>query len=114
MRKRPARARLHHHGRINFEGINRSALAELPSLLKRWLPSGRIKGREYIALNPKRADRRPGSFSINLCSGRWSDFATGDNGGDPISLAAYLGDLGQVEAARRLAPMLGIEARHGR
>lgn len=114
MRKRCARARLDHRGRVNFEEINRAALAELPSLLKRWLPSGRIRGREYIALNPKRADRRPGSFSINLRSGQWSDFATGDRGGDPVSLAAYLGDFGQVEAVRRLAAMLGIEARRGR
>jgi hypothetical protein len=54
-------------------------------------------------------DRRPGSFKINR-NGRWSDFATKDGGGDPISLAAYLAGIGQVEAARELARALGIEA----
>jgi len=64
----------------------------------------------YVALNPKRADQRLGSFSVNLRTGRWADFATGDKGGDPISLAAFLAGLSQVEAARRLATMLGLEA----
>ncbi len=57
---------------------------------------------------PLGADGRPGSFSINLVSGKWSDFATGDRGGDPISLAAYLFGLSQIDAARRVADMLGI------
>jgi hypothetical protein len=66
------------------------------------------KGREFIAKNPTRADGNPGSFSINLVTGKWSDFATGDRGGDPISLAAYLFGLSQVDAARRVADMLGL------
>ena len=31
--------------------------------------------REYVALNPTRADKRAGSFKINLQTGRWADFA---------------------------------------
>jgi hypothetical protein len=96
---------------IDFVNINRVALAALPSLLARWAPGGKRIGREYVARNPKRADRRCGSFSINMSTGRWSDFATGDAGGDPISLAAYLFDLSQAEAARRVARMLGISER---
>jgi hypothetical protein len=111
MSKRFARTRLHHRGRVNFEHINRAALAVLPALLRRWLPSGQIEGHEYVALNPKRADRRPGSFSINIRTGRWADFATDDKGGDPISLAAFLADVSQFEAARRLAAMLHIDRR---
>ena len=42
-------------------------------------------------LVPRRADHRKGSFKINLTTGRWSDFATGDAGGDLVSLAAYRG-----------------------
>jgi hypothetical protein len=34
----------------------------------------------------------------------------GDKGGDPVSLAAFLFDLNQAAAARRLAEMLGISA----
>jgi hypothetical protein len=94
--------------RIDFARVNRAALARFDDILRRWLPGGRIEGREYVVRNPKRQDQRPGSFKINLTTGRWADWASGDKGGDPISLAAFLFDLGQAEAARRLADMLGI------
>ena len=93
---------------LDFERINRAALSALPALLTRWLPGGRREGGEYVALNPTRDDRHLGSFRINVVTGRWADFATGDRGGDVISLAAYLAGLGQTEAARRLADMLGV------
>ncbi len=94
--------------RLDFPAINHAALASLPALLRRWLPDGRLVGREYIARNPRRADKRPGSFSINVKSGKWADFATDDAGGDVVSLAAYLSGTGQAEAARALADMLGL------
>ena len=94
----------------DFDGINRAALARLPEILARWLPDGRVAGAEYVARNPTRTDRQPGSFKINLRSGQWADFATGDRGGDPVSLAAYLAGCGQAEAARELAAMLGLDA----
>ena len=93
---------------IDFETINRTALARLPDLCSRWLPDGRRRGHEFVARNPRRADRRAGSFSVNLSTGRWADFAVGARGGDPVSLAAYLSGLGQVDAARQLADMLGV------
>ncbi len=94
--------------RIDFDAVNRAALSSLPALLYRWLPDGRVQGREFVALNPTRADKRPGSFRINLHSGKWADFATGDKGGDVVSLAAYLSTTGQAEAARNLGEMLGV------
>ena len=94
--------------RLDFAKINRAGLASLLALLRRWLPDGRLVGREYTARNPTRVDRRPGSFRINIHSGRWADFATGDKGGDVVSLAAYLSGTGQAEAARALADMLGV------
>lgn len=94
---------------VDFSAINRAALPLLPQLLRRWLPDGRIIGREYIARNPKRADRRPGSFKINLETGRWSDFACGVAGGDVVSLAAYLADLRQIAAAQLLQTTLGVQ-----
>jgi hypothetical protein len=97
-------------GRVNFTAINAVALRALPVILPRWLPDGKRQGREFIARNPTRTDRTAGSFSINLVTGKWSDFATNDSGGDPVSLAAYLFGLSQVDAARRLADMLGIDA----
>lgn len=94
---------------IDFRAINHAALAVLPALLDRWVPGGRREGREYVARNPKRNDRTPGSFRVNLHTGRWADFATGDAGGDVVSLAAYLAGTGQADAARALADMLGIK-----
>src|SRR5215207_5770156 len=97
--------------RPDFAVVNRAALNALPALLARWCPGGRIQGCEYVVLNPTRADRRAGSFKMRLFgdrAGAWADFATGEKGGDVISLAAYLFGLSQGEAARRLAAMLGI------
>jgi hypothetical protein len=100
---------------IDFNRVNSAALALLPGLLRRWLPGGRIEGVEYVALNPRRADHRPGSFRINTRTGRWADFAIeGARGRDVVSLAAYLGGIGRVEAAKRLAAMLGIGRRNVR
>jgi hypothetical protein len=98
----------------DFQRVNDAARPALLSLLGRWLPGGRLHGREYVVRNPRRADRRPGSFSINIDTGAWGDFATGDKGGDPISLAAYLAGISQVAAAERLAEMFGQVRRHGR
>ncbi|CAH1653455.1 conserved hypothetical protein [Hyphomicrobiales bacterium] len=94
---------------IDFARINSAAIAALPSILVRWLPDGHREGHEWVARNPCRADRRPGSFRVNMNTGKWADFATGDAGGDPISLAAYLAGTGQAEAARALADMLGVK-----
>ncbi len=95
-------------GRVDFAAVNRVALARLPDLLARWLPDGRLDGVEWVARNPRRADRRPGSFRINTRTGRWGDFATGDKGGDPVSLAAYLANTSQLEAGRALHECLGV------
>ena len=76
---------------IDFPKINRAALAAFPAVLARLLPGGKIVGPELVALNPRRSDPSLGSFKVNRYNGRWADFATGDKGGDPISLVAYLG-----------------------
>jgi hypothetical protein len=94
---------------LDFDAINQAALAAFPAVLNRLLPGGKTIGRELVALNPRRADRKLGSFKINRYNGRWMDFATGDKGGDPVSLVAYLADVSQGEAARLLAQMLGLE-----
>lgn len=92
---------------LSFAAINAACLARFPALLDLWLPGGFRQGQEYVVRNPLRADRRPGSFRINLCTGRWADFATGDKGGDPVSLYAYLNGLSQIQAARELADQWG-------
>lgn len=89
-----------------FADVN--AAISIERELHRWLPQGKKRGNEFVALNPTRADTRPGSFSINLRTGAWADFATGDRGGDLISLRAYLDGSTQIVAARRIAEELGV------
>ena len=98
----------------DFEAINRAALQNFEVVLARLLPGSKRVGAELLALNPQRADRHIGSFKINCYTGKWSDFATGDRGGDPTSLVAYLGNVSPGEAARMLARLLGIETEGGR
>jgi hypothetical protein len=98
--------------RLDFANVNAAALGAFPAVLSRLLPGGKIDGREFVALNPRRNDNRLGSFKIRLWgarAGSWADFATGDRGGDPVSLVAYLENVSQGEAARLLARMLGLE-----
>jgi hypothetical protein len=95
----------------NFSATKQAAMACLPKLVEKWLPHGKRRGHEWVATNPTRSDRRPGSFSVNLKTGMWADFATGDRGGDPISLAAYLFSMSQGEAARMIAIVLGVDWR---
>jgi hypothetical protein len=95
--------------RIAFGRIADAARGHADTLARRWLPDGRREGTEWVAINPTRADHRRGSFKLNLATGKWSDFATGDAGGDLIALAAYLFHLDQAEAARKIAAALGID-----
>lgn len=76
--------------RERFDRLNAALLPQLSALVKQWLPRGGSAGSEWTALNPHRHDRRPGSFRVNMRTGRWADFANGERGGDPVSLYAYL------------------------
>lgn len=96
-------------GPPDYAVIAAAALRYIEDVLSRWLPDGHRVGHEFTARNPRRHDRNAGSFRINLNTGQWADFAFKDvGGGDLISLAAYLFELSQPEAARRLAGMLGL------
>lgn len=96
--------------RIDFAELGRRLLDAADRLVPQWLPHGRRNGAEWTAPNPLRDDRHVGSFSVNLVTGAWADFATGDKGGDLISLYAYLFHGGrQGEAARELGEEMGMD-----
>ncbi len=95
------------HAKLDFQSINRRASDQMRATLSHFLPGGVVRGEEYIVRNPTRADRRPGSFKINMRTGHWADFATGDRGGDVISLVAYINRIGQLDAARLIEEMIG-------
>jgi len=94
--------------RVDFSAIRDAAASHLEALCRRWLPGGRRVGNEWVCGSLR---GEPGSSCrVNLRTGRWCDFATGEKGGDAVSLAAAVFGLSQVEAARRLARMLGPDA----
>jgi hypothetical protein len=71
-------------------------------------PGGKVRGGEYHATNHVRGDRKAGSFSVNVATGEWNDFAdAGGGGGDVVSLWAYRYGCKQGEAARALLDWLG-------
>lgn len=92
---------------INFDRVKQETMPHVLALLNRILPGGKIQRHEYIALNPRRYDRKPGSFKFNTRTGRWQDWATGDSGGDLISLWAYVRNIKQIEAAREMLAIVG-------
>lgn len=80
------------------EQIEAMLLQRLGPLARALAPDGYLRGHEWVARNPARADGTPGSFSINLTTGKWADFATGDKGGGAIpclALIAYLATGGE-------------------
>jgi hypothetical protein len=97
-----------HQGRVDFAAVKAASLRSLNFIIPRLLPGGKHQGDEWIALNPTRNDKKAKSFSINMRTGVWSDFATGDKGGDMIDLVAYLTGKSNLDAARELAELLGI------
>lgn len=94
--------------RLDFEGIARLALAQADHLLPRWFPAGRKHGAEFKVGN-LRGDLGD-SLSINTQTGLWRDFAAQIGGADFVNLYAAMHDVGQAEAARRLAAELGQPA----
>lgn len=88
-------------GTLDFDGLNQRLLADARGLLAQWLPGGRIHGPEYVCANLKGG--KGDSLSINTRTGAWADFATGDKGGDLISLFASIRGIGQGDAFRELA-----------
>jgi hypothetical protein len=96
--------------RVAYHFIAKAALANARRIVPALLPHGRREGREWIALNPRRADRHLGSFRVRLDAGLWADFALNNvRGGDLISLIAYVSDISQKEAALSLANVLGVD-----
>ena len=93
-----------------FKTVAAAALARFDVVMD-WLglAGGKNSGSEYLPLNPKRDDHTAGSLSIHRTKGAWMEGATGDKGGDLVSLAAYLWDCGNGEAAERLGRQLGVD-----
>lgn len=86
---------------IQFGPLREALLADAENLVPRWLPGGQFDGHEYRC-----ADLSGGhghSCSVNVKTGKWADFATGDQGNDLIGLYAAIHDLSNAKAAIQVA-----------
>ena len=95
--------------KYDFRSISESALANSRALIETWLPGGNLSGTEYTVKNPTRPDNKAGSFKINISSGAWCDFATGDKGGDLIDLYVYINGCDKKTAAEELMKITGVQ-----
>jgi uncharacterized protein (DUF927 family) len=99
--------------RVDFSAVSLAALGTLDFLLPTLLPGGYRSGGEWVARNPTRNDARHGSFKVNMKTGVWCDFATGDKGGDAIGLVAYLQRKSRLDAAHELQQLLNVKPAEG-
>jgi hypothetical protein len=91
-----------------IQAIAAEAIPLLEHILPDILPGGRLTGREYCC-----ADLSGGtgdSCKVNVSTGKWSDFATGEAGGDSVSLLAAIRKCSQSDAAAELASFIGHAA----
>ena len=86
---------------IDIGRIAAAALAQASTLLPNWLADGRWDGVEWRCGDL--TGGKGSSFACNSKTGRWSDFASGEAGGDLVSLYAAIHRLRQGEAAREVA-----------
>jgi RecA-family ATPase len=83
-------------------------------VLRYLLPEGRIEGHEFVAGSLKGEKGRSLKVSLNGKGTIWSDFATGEKGGDLLDLWAAVRCAGMLaEAMADAALWLGVQARSG-
>lgn len=85
---------------MDYVSLAGQLLARGTHLLSNWLPGGRRIGHEFVCGSLAGLPGR--SLSINLNSGIWKDFQSGEGGGDLVSLYAAIKGLTQSAAAREL------------
>lgn len=100
---RPARAPL---PPIDFAGLNAELLRQSRRWVEAWLPGGHERNGEWICAGLSGGEGR--SCSVNLESGKWADFASGDRGNDLVSLFAAVEGINNGQAAYRLMQELGL------
>lgn len=86
----------------NFKQRADELLNRIRELVPSWLPGGHLEGAEYCCGNL--GGGMGNSCKINLQTGMWADFATGERGGDLISLYAAIHGISQGESVNRLFP----------
>lgn len=86
---------------INFEQAANRLLPHAETILSIHCPGGKRRGHEYVASSITGGEGT--SFSLNLTTGRWADFATGEKGKDIISYYAHLKSINNAQALDELS-----------
>jgi hypothetical protein len=90
--------------------IAEALLATSINILPTWL-SGELRGDEFVALNPTRDDTNLGSFSVNIKTGEWNDFADDTfQGADLISLYMRLNNINEESALNKLEKAVTVQS----
>lgn len=92
---------------IKFKELADALLSRSEQLLAAWLSGGKRNGHEWVC--GSLAGEEGTSLSVNINTGMWSDFATGEKGGDLVSLYAAINNLTMGKAALNVARDEGLE-----
>lgn len=95
---------------IDFASLAAELSSRAEALVADWLPGGRRDGHEWRcgSLSGDEGDSCAVNIGQGIARGRWSDFATGEGGGDLISLYAAIHGLSMGAAARQICADLAI------
>lgn len=96
---------------IKWAALKAALLDRIKTLVPAWLPGGKVQGKEYVC--GSLSGGAGTSCSINISGeeslGCWSDFSSGEKGGDLISLYAEINGLSMGKAAMQVAREEGLE-----
>lgn len=94
---------------IDFAGLNAALLKQARELVPRWLPGGKWGPgkKEWVCADLSGGEGH--SCSVNVESGKWGEFSSGDTGADLISLYAAIHGHNNGKAAVELMAELGIQ-----
>ena len=87
---------------VSFQKIKQQYKQCPIEILKKLVGNGKIEGGDYVVLNPRRSDKKAGSFRIDISSGKFYDFATRDRGGSILDLAMFVYNCDLLTAAQKL------------
>lgn len=90
---------------LDISSVAAAALRHSRDLLPKWLVDGSWEGPEWRCGDLSGGAGK--SCAVNSKTGRWSDFQTGESGGDLVSLYAAIHRLGQGQAALAVAKEVG-------
>jgi putative DNA primase/helicase len=107
--------RVDYNAHISFDDVKRASLGSIDMIVQRYLSDAKLAdaGKEWTGRNPTRNDAKAGSFKINRRTGVWSDFATGESGGDMIDFVMFLTGKTNIEAKNELAELLNVKSSVG-